>query len=397
LIEHILLQYVECKAAEGWLETIARLVNFNEPIHIASPESPVTGLCEQIRRLVDEKFQLEMLLQTANAARDSLKDKLAQVAGKLREVVANHQALSDRYAKLVGITRQQDAFVRQTKRDQSCVLSRMRFLYPQLAAAPLWASMNQFLAEFPMFMVREAARYLIRPCRTLVRPIVVFLGKVRSMCRKLDLLLVSHWELRAHDEIYRYTLSILFPGTQDPGDGGAIRARLAKSQLLLTSVFRLIPDFPFEPPVDVYGLALALRRQLEAPAIVADRRQLQMDMEAEEAANIDPEKSFMFVLRNQNRQLKALWQYGTLLTSVIPPLADALGIARPLSDRIQLERILAMVKERLRWAEAVRTKLQFFRTRIDGVAGNLKASLPESVMAMIETWKEEGSFDGINL
>jgi hypothetical protein len=382
------------------ISDVAKAAGFLEPF--SDPvDSYLSRLCEHLKatshmtlRLKkafaitrDEKIKLEGDLASRTAERDALHAKLQKLGAVMAQLETKSHGDADRY-----------------QRERSEVLWRLHSLLPGFSGgipddASLPVQLDKFLTDFGHAIAAEAIRRFSDPMSAIYSGMQSLVARIVGFQARIDGLLRSHQNLQqqhkiltqtsyVRDDSYRDLLFALF-GTQQPelGNYRAIHEQVVKTQMILKSMFRLIPGFRLTPPDSIYLLALALRRQLESPTIIMDPEELVKEMPIPEVSAVKEHNSFISEMVGQIRKAMLLLSQSVMLKSVIPPLAEILGVNDPQETDEQLAKLMGEVKARIRVAEILTERVIQFHERIQTVIEGLEVSLPACVTGIIDTLK----------
>jgi uncharacterized coiled-coil DUF342 family protein len=337
----------------------------------------------------EEKMKLESDLASITAERDALHAKLDTLGALMAELKAKHDADDDR-----------------SRREQSEVFGRLRSLLPGLSDSAsddpsFRVQADRFIIDFTRVFSSEVTRHFEGPMSAVYSGTQTLVARIIALQARLSGLIDCYGKLRQqHDKVvqasrrrddsYKDTLAMLFGEPQpDLENARAVHEQVVKTQMILKSVFRLIPDLQLAPPDNVYLLALALRRQLESPSIITSQEQLVRELQSGEISAVDEHNSLIGGLVNQVRKAVLLLRKSVMLRSVVPPLAEALGTAAPRQTSEELTRLIEEVKVRVKAGELLRQKITEFHARIKTLTDGLEVSLPESVTGVISALRTE--------
>jgi Skp family chaperone for outer membrane proteins len=384
------------------ISEVARAAGFSEAFSNPA-DSYLSRLSEHVKAVNDATVKLKKIFGVIREEKTKLESDLASMT-------AERDAFQARLQKLGAVTAQLkaklDADDDRYRREQSEVLSRLRLLLPGLGAsippdAPFRVQVDKFLADFPRALAAEATRRFPGPMSAVHSAMETLITRLVGFQERLSGLLQCHQRLRQEhenvvqasrrtDDSYRDTLAVLFGARQpDLLDTRAIHDQVVKTQMILKSVFKLIPDFQLTPPDDLYLLALALRRQLGSSSIITNQEQLVTEIQGGEITAVDEHDSLRAGLAAQVRKAMLLLTKSVMLRSVIPPLAEILGAAAPQQTNEELTRLIEEARVRIRAGDILRQKVVEFHTRIKSLTDGLEVSLPESVSGVINTLQLE--------
>jgi ABC-type transporter Mla subunit MlaD len=207
-----------------------------------------------------------------------------------------------------------------------------------------------------------------------------FRGKFMRAARSLNGITAS----------YTDSLSLLFPpshGVTVQSSPAAIHAQLAKVQALLRSLFRLLPDPKMPLPENLYGLALGLRRFLEATDIPQTLGDLTEDLPLSAIALPESTSPGLvpFLLStcqnlgqmlNSSMPLATLVDYLSSCLSVNPP---------PPATDAGFTSLTQELSRQLRQRDEVKSRFSKYADAVQSLLAGIAKSLPRTLDSLVET------------
>ena len=258
---------------------------------------------------------------------------------------------------------------------------------------------KNFVTKFPVLIASLAGDVIERPFLVLDQRISRLASSVDRIIGKYEAL-VNRYSLNTNTtnaasmlktvtDSYAGTLKALFSPTTNLNPYSSARdihRRLYKMQMILRSIYQLIPNVNIPKRQTIYDYIIGLRRALSG--VNKDgQTDVSMDISLSDIDTAPEGVGMLFEYEHRIEELVDLLKHAMSFENIAQHLSQMLGL-EPIADKVtenDIADLLAAIKERLDTSDELLSRFESYKESVDMLIAGIGNKIPPSVAAVVDS------------